>query len=523
MTQTQFTPWPDKTRQKKRGKSKEKDKVVEAITNGGGALVTPAILEGMEPSIQEAVQDEDNVAFKANPGPQSDFLAASEREVLMGGGKGSGKTYVLMVDPLRYCGCKHTRALLLRRTIPDVRDIIHKAKILYPKAYPGVEWKEQDKSFVFPSGARIEFGFAENLSDLPRYQGQNYTYVGIDEIADFPFAEELLTYIRANIRTVDPINAPPLLRLTANPGAVSSAYIKKEFIDSGRAGDTFWITVPVFDPRTQTSRVVRISKKYIHSTVFDNEYLLKDDSYLATLAGLPETKRKQWLAGDWDVAENAAFSEFDDFTHVTMPINIPRHFKRIRGMDWGYSSQSVVLWGYVTNEGQLIIYREWVFSRKDAATAAQEGRAKEMGEEIHMGVLDSSAWQQRGTIGESIGETLQNYWGKWVASSRSRIGGKYARVGRKNLIHEYLAMDPMTGEPRLKVFNTCRNLIKCLKGIPLDKNNVEMYDTDSNLDHAVDALGYLLQARPSKRRSWTDWQSPATEAGWSPQDNVFGY
>lgn len=477
----------------------------------------------MEPGIQDVINDEDNIAFKANPGPQSDFLASSEREVLMGGGKGSGKTYVLMVDPLRYAGCKHTRALILRRTIPDVRDIIHKAKLLYPKAYPGVQWREQDKSFVFPSDARIEFGFAETLSDLPRYQGQNYTYVGIDEIADFPFAEELLTYIRANIRTVDPVNAPPLLRLSANPGAVSSAYIKKEFIDPSTPNQTFWTSVDIYDPRTQQKRVVKISKKYIHSTVFDNAYLLKDDSYLATLAGLPETKRKQWLAGDWDVAENAAFAEFDDNLHVCTPFDIPRGWKRIRGFDWGFSSQAVVLWGAINPDGQLYIYREWVFKGKTALVAAQEGKSKEIGEEIHMGILDSSAWQQRGTVGESIGETIQTNWGRWIPSSRMRIQGKLSRVGRKNLIHEYLDFDPQTGEPRLKFFNSCRHTIKCIKGIPLDPHNVEMYDTESNLDHSVDALGYLLQSRPAKRKSWTDWSAAPTNQAWQPVDLAFGY
>lgn len=518
-------PWPTKTskpKPKKKPKT-EKDQVIDAVTKGGGAVVTEETVNSMENSIQELIKDEENIVFKPNIGPQTEFLSASEREVLMGGGKGSGKTYVLMVDPLRYCNSRHTRALILRRTLPDVRDIIFKAKHLYKKAYPDVEWKEVDKTFLFPSGARVEFGFAETLSDLPRYQGQNYTYAGIDEIADFPFAEELLTYIRANIRTIDPISAPPQLRLTANPGAVSSAYIKKEFIEPAPPGTTFYKIVDIFDPRKQQKKQVRISKKYIHSTVYDNKYLLQDDTYLSTLAGLPEVKRKQWLSGDWDVAENASFPEFDDNLHIVRPAELPRNFRRIRGMDWGYSSEAVVLWGAVTNDGQVIIYREWVFKGKTALVAANEGKAKELGEDVYTGVLDSSAWQQRGTIGESIGETLQNYWGRWTPSSRTRTGGILARVGRKNLIHEYLAVDPMTGEPRLVISGNCRHLIRCLKGIPLDKNNVEMYDTDSHLDHAVDALGYLLQARPTKRRSWTDFNMSPTQSTWQPVDNIFGY
>ena len=42
------------------------------------------------------------VVFKPNEGPQTDFLAASEREVLYGGSAGGGKTLALIADPMRY-------------------------------------------------------------------------------------------------------------------------------------------------------------------------------------------------------------------------------------------------------------------------------------------------------------------------------------------------------------------------------------------------------------------------------------
>jgi hypothetical protein len=34
------------------------------------------------------------VVFRANPGPQTQYLAANEREVLYGGAAGGGKSYV---------------------------------------------------------------------------------------------------------------------------------------------------------------------------------------------------------------------------------------------------------------------------------------------------------------------------------------------------------------------------------------------------------------------------------------------
>ena len=40
-----------------------------------------------------AIEEHANVLFKPNPGPQTDFLAAAEREVLYGGSAGGGKSY----------------------------------------------------------------------------------------------------------------------------------------------------------------------------------------------------------------------------------------------------------------------------------------------------------------------------------------------------------------------------------------------------------------------------------------------
>ena len=52
----------------------------------------------------DKVEEEYNVIFKPNVGPQTDFLAASEREVLYGGSAGGGKSYAMLADPLRHMG-----------------------------------------------------------------------------------------------------------------------------------------------------------------------------------------------------------------------------------------------------------------------------------------------------------------------------------------------------------------------------------------------------------------------------------
>lgn len=520
MTQTILPPWPTKPRVK-RGKklSKAQTEVIAELDNT--PVVAPEIIS--EPVIKEVIQDKDNITFEPNKGPQTDFLAAPEREVLYGGAKGGGKSYALLVDPLRYCNCRHTRALIIRRSTPDLRDMVAKALHIYPKAYPTARWLSHQNMWIFPSGARIEFTFCETASDLPRFQGINMTYAGLDEAASHPYLPELLNYIRSNIRSVDPVNAPPLLRMTANPGEVSSHYLRKEFVERAAPNTTFWDHIKVFDVRTKQHRMVSVSKKYIPATVFDNEYLLQDDSYLATLASLPETKRKQWLEGNWFVSEMSAFPEFDENIHVVSPYTIDRDWKRMKGQDWGFSSNGAVYWGAVKPNGQLVIYREYVFQKKDAMTVAHEGRAMELGEPRSSGIIDASAFQQRGTLGQSIGEIMQTHWPSWAPSSRSRIGNNSSRAHRKNLVHTHLALSPDTGEPRMVIFPTCRKLIEALSGLPLDKNNPEVVDTDSPLDHYFDALSYLLQGRPTQLRSWTDPFERSSPKPYVVYDQAFGY
>ena len=59
-------------------------------------------VENLDPI--ETIEEQHNVIFKPNQGPQTEFLAAGEREVLYGGSAGGGKSYAMLADPLRYMG-----------------------------------------------------------------------------------------------------------------------------------------------------------------------------------------------------------------------------------------------------------------------------------------------------------------------------------------------------------------------------------------------------------------------------------
>ena len=90
--------------------------------------------------IEEAIRE---VIFEPNEGPQTDFLASTEQEVLYGGSAGGGKSYAMIADPVRYLNNPNARMLLVRRSTEELRELISVSKQLYPKAIPGIKFTSE--------------------------------------------------------------------------------------------------------------------------------------------------------------------------------------------------------------------------------------------------------------------------------------------------------------------------------------------------------------------------------------------
>ena len=198
---------------------KKQKNTLQDLSGSEKNLTVSEDLNSLPQAVQKDLQDA-NVLFSANDGPQTDFLAADEKDVLYGGAAGGGKSYAMLVDPLRYAHRKAHRALIIRRSMPELREMIDKSRELYPQAFPGAKFREVEKLWNFPSGAKIEFGFLERDADVYRYQGQAYSWIGFDEITHLP-TEFSWNYLASRLRTTDP-EIQTYLRCTANPGGVGS-------------------------------------------------------------------------------------------------------------------------------------------------------------------------------------------------------------------------------------------------------------------------------------------------------------
>jgi hypothetical protein len=496
------------------------DKIEKALQGEKTRVIDQGDLEHLPSAVGDLV-DGSPVIFQPNPGPQEEFLSASEQDVLYGGAAGGGKSFALLADPLRYCHNPNHRGLLLRRTLDELTELIDKSKQLYPKAFPGATFRESKSTWVFPSGATMWFTYLDRDKDVTRFQGQAFNWIGIDEITQYP-SSYVWDYLRSRLRSTDTeLQQQLCMRCTANPGGVGGWWVKKMYIDHREPNKPFG----AYDIETGKTFVwpdghkkagqPLFYRKFVPARLTDNPYLMADGQYEAMLRSLPDVERRRLLEGDWDVAEGAAFPEFSRSRHVVEHFELPTNWPRIRAADYGYASPSCVLWGAIDWDNNIWVYRELYAKHLTAEQLADKIlEAEELDPLPHYNVLDSSCWNKTG-FGPSIAETMMRAGVRWTPSDRNRLQGKME-------VHRRLADDPYTNEPRLRIFSTCKHIIAQLSGIPLSKTNSEDVDTKAE-DHAYDALRYMLMTRTSGYNSIHKTLQGIKDQAFRPMDATFGY
>ena len=482
----------------------------------------PTKKQKIEYQVNNDIEEYANILFKPNEGPQTEFLAASEREVLYGGSAGGGKSFAMLADPLRFMTHSAFSGLLLRHTTEELRELIFKSQELYPKVYPGIKWSERKMQWTAPSGARLWMSYLDRDEDVLRYQGLAFSWIGFDELTQWstPYA---WNYMRSRLRSTAP-DLSVYMRATTNPGGRGHSWVKKMFIDPAPYNKSFFATdidtneILRYPSGHQKAGKPLFKRRFIPARLSDNPYLAEQGDYEAMLLSLPEQQRRQLLDGDWDIKEGAAFTEFNRDIHVIEPFDIPSNWVKFRACDYGYGSYSGVLWFAVSPSEQLIIYREHYVSKVLATDLAEQILELEHGDgNIKYGILDSSLWHKRGDTGPSLAEQMISKGCRWRPSDRSRG----SRVAGKNEVHRRLQIDEFTEEPRLVFFSTCTNIVSQLPSIPLDKKNPEDVDTKSE-DHLYDALRYGIMSRP--RFSVFDYDPMGRPSTGMPiADSTFGY
>lgn len=435
---------------------------------------------------------------------QAAFMARFEDEALYGGAAGGGKSDALVCEALRQVHIPHYKALILRKTFPQLSELIDKTMKYYPRAFPGAKYNGSAHTWMFPSGAKILFGSMQYTKDRTKYQGQAYDFIGFDELTHFTFDE--YSYLFSRNRPNGP-GTRCYIRSTANPGGVGHGWVKERFITAAPAMTTLWEDVDINYPDGRTERR-RKSRIFVPASVFDNPALLENDpNYLTNLASMPEAERNALLYGNWDSFTGQVFTEWKNVpkhyqdrlhTHVIAPFLIPQDWAVWCSFDWGFARPFAVGWYAVDHERRLYHIREFYGCtgtpnegvKLEPGEVARRIRQIEdddpnlKGRVIHR-VGDPAIWQSDGT--ESIGTLME----------RERVSferGDHARISGKMQVHHRLSFSP-DGVPMLYVFSTCKNFIRTVPNLVYDEKDVEDIDTDGE-DHIYDALRYVCMKNP---------------------------
>jgi len=421
-----------------------------------------------------------NILWKPQPGPQIKFHQSNVFEVLYGGAAGGGKSDSLLIEGLRQAHKKGYRAIIFRRTYPELQELIDRSMELFPRVIPGTRYQEQKKRWIFPSGAQYYFGAMEHEKDKYKYQGREYQYIAFDELTQFQESQYL--YLHSRCRTSD-ADIRCYIRASSNPGGEGHGWVKARFIDNGPYQR-------VVDSETGLDRM------FIPSRVYDNKILMQNDPmYIKRLQSLPEDDRRALLEGDWDVYAGQYFREFrkqknGQEWHVITPFEMPAYWKRFRSIDWGYNDPCAVYWHAVGPDKRVYTYRELYINQTPASEVAKKIVELSKGEQIAYTVVSPDMWQKRGQgmKGENIAEAFIQNGVPVVRADNDRING-WTRM------REYLTEAP-DGKPYWQIFANCVNLIRTLPTLVHDDNRVEDV-SDKVEDHPAESCRYALMSRPS--------------------------
>lgn len=265
---------------------------------------------------------EEDEEIRPQAGPQEWMLESPADIVLFGGQAGGGKTYALLLDPLRYIKLvPGYEALIVRRTFTQITapgGLLAESKSIYPKA--GGVWKPSESSWEFPPyGNKIVFAHMQYDHTVLNWQGSAIPTILWDEGTHF--SERQITYMLSRNRSLCAVQ--PYMRITCNPDAdhflaewVEWWLDDEGYPDYAKAGviryfcrlnnTTYWADTPEQLKEDHGHDKLVKSFTFIPSRLDDNPRLVEaNPEYRANLQALDEVEKQRLLYGNWKVRADA--------------------------------------------------------------------------------------------------------------------------------------------------------------------------------------------------------------------------
>ncbi len=265
--------------------------------------------------------------------------------MLYGGAAGGGKSDAILMGALQFVDEPGYAAIIFRKTYTDLSlpgALMDRAR----SWLQGTEarWADKEKTWHFPSGATLTFGYLDTVNDKYRYQSAEFQYIGFDEATQF--AEIDYGYLFSRLRRLEGSRIPLRMRAATNPGGSGHIWIKKRF-----------------EPHKTINniRMVDATRAFVPAKLDDNPFIDKP-KYRESLAKLDSQTRARLERGDWsDFAGN--------FYH-------PEMWPRYYDVGDAYRIKDGERWRHIRKvECSRLITLDWAMGKpKKDAPAVQEGQ-----------------------------------------------------------------------------------------------------------------------------------------------------
>jgi hypothetical protein len=402
---------------------------------------------------------------------QQAFIDSQAFETLFGGAAGGGKSYGQLVDGLLYAlKYPKSKQIIFRSTFADLeKSLIRTSMNLYPLSI--ANYNDSKHTWKFKNGSIIDFGYIQYEKDVYQYQSAEYDVIRFDELTHF--TEFMYTYMISRCRGANPY--PKGIKSSTNPGGVGHNWVKERFIDIGAPNV---IHTCKLETGETTTRI------FIPSLVQDNKFMLTyDPDYIKRLDALPEKERKALKYGNWDIFDGQFFTEFDRNIHVIEPFVIPKDWYVYFVMDYGLDKLAGY-WIAIDYNNNAYVFRE-VYQSNLLVSQARD-KIKEMtNEDVYMYLAPPDLWNRHKETGKSTADIFAEGNIALYKTNNDRIQGW---LQMKEWLKPYKDEQGCT-TAKLKIFNTCKNLIRCLPQVQHDAKRVgDIANEPHELTHSVDAI-----------------------------------
>lgn len=495
------------------------------------------------PAKQNTKTEPDIVVWEPIPGTSQEFALDTRcHHTLYTGARGPGKTDTQLMRFRRRVGMGYGafwRGIIFDREYKNLDDLVNKSKRWFYRFNDGARFLESSSAYkwVWPSGEELLFRAADNEESYWDFHGQEYPYIGFNELTKYPTSEVydmMQSLNRSSFTEKDwpkdskgnPIPLPDIpleCFSTCNPYGAGHGWVKRRFIDVAPYGSVVKREIEVFNPRTQKKEKVVRTQVAIFGSYRENIYL--DPIYVATLESeTDENRRKAWLLGDWDIVAGGAFDDvWNKATHILPRFIIPKTWRVDRSFDWGSTHPFSVGWWAEANGEEAIIINgdgsvrrfcpppgtfvqlyEWYGTKEIGTNKGLKLSAKEIAEGIkeieasllkdgwiphkpHAGPADNQIRDVRESDVDTIEKKMADCGIRWLESDKS----PGSRRNGLDLMRERLKA-AKTGEGvALYFMQNCLASISTIPTLPRDPKKPDDIDTTAE-DHPYDMARYRV-------------------------------